>query len=91
MPRIDKWLPFFEKDSEKRDVASWWGLIEEKVLKWGMQITGLVSDRASALVKLGTSAYLNVISMPDLFHFTQDLGKLAGLRIGKKRAQAKKQ
>lgn len=58
MPRVDKWLPFFEKDSEKRDVASWWTPIEEKVLKWGMQITGLVSDRASALVKLGTSAYL---------------------------------
>ena len=90
MPRVDKWLPFFEKDSEKRDVASWWTPIEEKVLKWGMQITGLVSDRASALEKLGTSAYLNVISMPDLFHFTQDLGKLAGLRIGKKREQAKK-
>jgi len=55
-----------------------------------MEVTGLVSDRAKALVKLGESAYLNVVSMPDLFHFTQDLGKLAGLRIGKKRVQAKK-
>lgn len=55
-----------------------------------MSVTGIVSDRATALVKLGESAYLGVTSMPDLFHFTQDFGKLIGLQIGKKRAQAAK-
>lgn len=55
-----------------------------------MQVTGLVSDRAKALVKLGEPGYLAVVSMPDLFHFTQDFGKLIGLQIGKKRAQAVK-
>ena len=90
MSRINKWLPFFEEASKKRDVASWWQPIEEKVLRWGMEVTGIVSDRAKALVKLGESGYLDVISIPDLFHFTQDLGKLVGLQIGKKRAQAKK-
>lgn len=55
-----------------------------------MKVIGLVSDRAKALVKLGSSAYLNVCSMPDLFHFQQDLGKLGGLQIGKKHQQAQK-
>jgi hypothetical protein len=55
-----------------------------------MEVSSIVSDRARALIKLGTSDYLNVISIPDLFHFTQDFGKLGGLQIGKKRAAAKK-
>jgi hypothetical protein len=87
---IDKWLPFFEESSEKRDVTSWWNPIEEKVLSWGMKVKSIVSDRAKALIKLGDSDYLNVISIPDLFHFTQDFGKMAGLQIGRKRAAAKK-
>ncbi|MFK7980307.1 MAG: DUF6399 domain-containing protein [Saprospiraceae bacterium] len=87
MPRFDDELYFFENSSEKRDVASWWKPIQEKVLSWGIQVTGLVSDRAKALVKLGESAYLQVVSMPDLFHYTQDFGKLIGLQIGKRRAQ----
>ena len=56
--------------------------------KWGIQVLSLVSDRAKALVKLGNSSYLNVISMPDCFHFQQDIGRLAGLQIGKKHQQA---
>ncbi len=58
--------------------------------KFGIKAKGLVSDRASALIKLGESAYLNVVSMPDLFHFNQDIGKAMGLQIGKKREQARK-
>ena len=90
MSRFEKWFYFFEDSSEKRDVASWWQPIQEKVLSWGMQVTGVVSDRAKALVKLGETTYLGVVSMPDLFHFTQDFGKLIGLQLGKKRAQALK-
>ena len=71
-------------------MTSWWEPIEEKVLGWGMGIGSIVSDRAKALIKLGGSDYLNVISIPDLFHFTQDFGKMAGLQIGRKRAAAKK-
>jgi hypothetical protein len=71
-------------------VTSWWNPIEEKVLSWGMKVKSIVSDRAKALIKLGDSDYLNVISIPDLFHFTQDFGKMAGLQIGRKRAAAKK-
>jgi len=90
MSRFEKWFYFFEDSSEKRDVASWWQPIQEKVLSWGMQVTGVVSDRAKALVKLGETTYLGVVSMPDLFHFTQDFGKLIGLQLGKKRVQALK-
>jgi len=49
----------------------------------------LVSDRAKGLVKLGQPAYLDVCSMPDLFHFNQDLAKIVGARLGKAWKQAK--
>jgi len=58
--------------------------------KYGLQVKSLVSDRASALIKLGSPEYLNVVSMPDLFHFSQDLSKTIGFQIGKKREQAHK-
>lgn len=48
-----------------------------------LNIIGLVSDRAKALVKLGLPEYLDACSMPDLFHFVQDFGKLCGMQIGK--------
>ena len=54
-----------------------------------MGIKGIVSDRASGLIKLGSSAYLGVSSMPDLFHFCQDLSKNMGAKIGKYRHKAK--
>jgi len=54
-----------------------------------MSIKGLVSDRASALIKLGTVNYLDVCSMPDLFHFCQDISKAMGARIGRTRKQSK--
>ena len=41
-----------------------------------------VSDRASALIKLGGKKYLDVSSMPDLFHFLQDFGKSIGSKLG---------
>ena len=43
----------------------------------------LVSDRAQGLVKLGKPAYMGVCSMPDLFHFQQELSKGIGASIGK--------
>lgn len=88
MSRFDKWLPFFETSSEKRDVASWNKELQDNFIGKGMKVIGMVSDRAKALIKLGSSAYLNTCSMPDLFHFQQDLGKLGGLQIGKKHQQA---
>lgn len=88
MSRFNKWLPFFEESSEKRDVASWDKSLKESLTGQGIQVTGIVSDRAKALVKLGQSEYLDACSMPDLFHLQQDMGKLAGLRIGKQHQQA---
>ena len=40
-----------------------------------------VSDRAKALLKLTDSEYLSTYSMPDLFHFMQDLGRSIGSRL----------
>ncbi len=76
--------------SEKRDVKSWWSHLKEKTLGLGLEVIGLVSDRAKALVKLSNTEYLNTVSMPDLFHFVQDISKAVGLQIGRKKVQALK-
>jgi len=60
------------------------------VLNWGIEVRGLVSDRAKALVKLGQAGYLEICSMPDLFHYQQDIGKSVGCRIGKQLERAEK-
>lgn len=83
MSRIDKWLPFFEQSNERRDVESWYHPIEDIINRFGLKIKQLVSDRASALLQLSKSEYLDVPSMPDLFHFNQLLARKAGVIIGK--------
>lgn len=83
MSRIDKWLPFFEQSSERRDVESWHRPIQEITNRFGLKIKQLVSDRASALLKLSKPGHLNVPSIPDLFHFNQTLARKAGVIIGK--------
>jgi len=55
-----------------------------------MEVRGVVSDRAKALVKLGEQAYLGVFSSPDLFHFMQDIGKGAGCQLGRQLERAQK-
>jgi len=65
-------------------------LIQSRVLDLGISVKGIVSDRARALVSLGNAEHLDVVSMPDLFHFVQDMGKLIGCRIGRQRVQALK-
>ena len=47
-----------------------------------------VSDRAKALLKLVQADYLSTCSMPDLFHFMQDLGKSVGSRLSLRVSQA---
>ncbi len=76
--------------SPKRDVKSWWEQMKTNLLTWRIEVKGIVSDRAKALVKLAESDYLNTYSMPDLFHFVQDIGKVVGAKIGRKRKQIAK-
>ena len=47
----------------------------------GLEVKLLVSDRASALIKLGKEEYLNAFSMPDLFHFMQDISRCVGAKL----------
>lgn len=65
-------------------------MIQTKVLDLGISVKGIVSDRAKALVSLGNTEHLEVVSMPDLFHFLQDMGRLVGCQIGRQKAQALK-
>lgn len=89
MSRLNKWLFFFEEASEKRDVESWSKALNSN-LPTNLNIIGLVSDRAKALIKLELPEYLDACSMPDLFHFVQDFGKLCGMQIGKRYQKAMK-
>ncbi len=50
----------------------------------------MVSDRAKALLQVASSSYLSVGSMPDLFHFMQDLGKSIGAPLARQKQQAAK-
>ncbi len=49
----------------------------------------LVSDRANSLIKLGSPAYFDVCSMPDLFHFNQEFAHAIGAPLGKAWKRAK--
>jgi len=55
-----------------------------------MKVRHLVSDRAKALIQLGKKEYLDVVSMPDLFHFNQTLARKVGTIIGKAWSKALK-
>lgn len=55
-----------------------------------MKVRHLVSDRAKALIQLGAEEYLDVVSMPDLFHFNQTLARKVGSHIGKAWSKALK-
>jgi len=55
-----------------------------------IQVIGLVTDRAKALIKLAKPEYLSTFSMPDLFHFMQDYSKAVGSRLGAEVAKVKK-
>ena len=81
LSRFNKWLPFFEEESEKRDTANWWSQLEW-LKETSIDIVMTVSDRASALLKVATVDYLDTFSMPDLFHFMQDLGRTVGGQLG---------
>lgn len=59
------------------------------MLSLGIQVKYLVSDRAKALVSMGNTTYLDVFSMPDLFHFAQDIGKGIGCHIARRTEQAR--
>lgn len=61
------------------------------MLDWGVQVAGLTSDRARSLIKLGKEQYLDVASMPDLFHFSQDISRAVGCRVGQKKAQLQRE
>ena len=81
MSRFEQWLPFFEQASARRDTLSWWEVLKSELGKFGVNVKLIVSDRASALIKLGNKEYLNAFSMPDLFHFMQDISRCVGAKL----------
>lgn len=89
MPGFDQWLPFFEEASVKRDSASWWAHLKD-IKAYGVEVVLTVSDRAKALIQLAGKEYLQSCSLPDLFHFMQDLGKSIGSKLARKQSQIQK-
>lgn len=89
MSGFDKRIPFFEQSSVKRDTASWWScLLPLKAAC--IEVVMTVSDRARALIQVAGADYLESYSMPDLFHFMQDLGKIVGCKLGLQVSRAQK-
>lgn len=89
MSGFDKWLPFFEEASVKRDSASWWSHLEW-LKSCSIEVVLTVSDRAKALIQLAGKDYLQTCSMPDLFHFMQDLGKNIGCKLALTQSRTQK-
>lgn len=73
----------------KRDTKSWWTCLSE-LKAHSVEVVLTVSDRAKALVQVAGADYLESYSMPDLFHFMQDLGKSVGSKLGLQISRAQK-
>lgn len=89
MSGFDQRLPFFEEASVKRDSASWWSHLEW-LKSYSVEVVLTVSDRAKALIQLAGKDYLQTCSMPDLFHFLQDLGKNIGCKLALAQSRTQK-
>lgn len=73
----------------KRDTKSWWSCLSY-LKAYSVEVVMTVSDRARALIQVAGADYLDSYSMPDLFHFMQDLGKTVGSKLGLQVSRAQK-
>lgn len=76
---------FFEEQSQDRSYDTWKDKIKHIANKFSIDVKYAVSDRAKALIKLAVTG-LECLSIPDLFHASNEIVKLFGIRLGKKRA-----
>ena len=80
---------FVEEESQDRTYETWKEKVQRVIDKLGIKIKYVVSDRAKALIKLALQG-LNCLSIPDLFHASNDIVRLFGSRFHKRLASVKK-
>ena len=79
---------FMEEESENRTYETWSDKVKDVISKFGINIKYMVSDRAKALIKLASDC-MNCLSIADLFHASNEVVKLFGLRLNNKLATIK--
>lgn len=71
---------FVEEDSEDKSYDTWLDLAKNVANRFNLQFKYFVSDRAKQLIKLATHGF-ETSSIPDLFHASNELVKLFGLKL----------
>ncbi len=74
---------FIEEEASDRTYATWMEKVQDVINKMGLRIKYVVSDRAKALIKLALKG-IKCISVPDLFHASNEIVKLLGLNLSRK-------
>ena len=74
---------FLEEASDDRCYDTWKDKVQCIIDKYGIKIKYLVSDRAKALIKLAETG-IGCLSIPDLFHASNEIVKVFGLNLNRK-------
>jgi len=74
---------FIEEEATDRTYSTWMEKVQNIINKIGLRIKYVVSDRAKALIKLALKG-IKCLSVPDLFHASNEIVKLLGLNLNRK-------
>ncbi len=74
---------FIEEEASDRTYATRMEKVQDVIGKIGLRIKYVVSDRAGALIKLAIKG-IKSLSVPDLFHASNEIVKLLGLSLNRK-------
>ena len=72
-----------EEEASDRTYSTWMEKVQNIINKIGLRIKYVVSDRAKALIKLALKG-IKCLSVPDLFHASNEIVKLLGLNLNRK-------
>jgi hypothetical protein len=81
---------FVEEASEDRSYDTWKDKVQGIIVKYGIRIRYMVSDRAKSLIKLAETG-IGCLSIPDLFHASHEIVKLFGLSLNRKMSAIEKE
>lgn len=74
---------FIEEGASDRTYSTWIEKARNVINKFGLRVKYVVSDRAKALIKLALKG-IKCLSIPDLFHASNEVVKLLGLNLNRK-------
>ncbi len=79
-----------EEEAENRSYETWQRKSKDRLQEKGLEVKHFVSDRAKALIKLGTSGF-GSLAGADIFHAQYDVSKWLGRSLSGKKGRASKQ